>query len=168
MSRKRYSAELLIGQLRQAEILVSGGKTIAEVVRQLNISEQTYYRRRKEYGGLGVDQARRLKELEQENGRLKRLVADQALDISILKEASRGNFCARRAGSTRGVDPVSPFSRRRLAETSEPGVAGSVPGAADAALHTKGFGRRSGTDGKHCLSGIRVWMNTPARVWRSR
>ena len=92
MSRKRYSAELLIGQLRQAEILVSEGKTIAEVVRQLNISEQTYYRRRKEYGGLGVDQARRLKELEQENGRLKRLVADQALDISILKEASRGNF----------------------------------------------------------------------------
>ena len=92
MSRKRYSAELLISQLRQAEILVSEGKTIAEVVRQLNISEQTYYRRRKEYGGLDVDQARRLKELEQENGRLKRLVADQALDISILKEASRGNF----------------------------------------------------------------------------
>ena len=60
MSRERYSAELLIGQLRQAEILVSGGKTIAEVVRQLNISEQTYYRRRKEYGGLDVDQARRL------------------------------------------------------------------------------------------------------------
>ena len=89
MSRKRYSAGLLIGQLRQAEILVSGGKTIAEVVRQLNISEQTYYRRRKEYGGLDVDQARRLKELEQENGRLKRLVADQALDISILKEACR-------------------------------------------------------------------------------
>ena len=71
---------------------MSEGKTIAEVVRQLNISEQTYYRRRKEYGGLDVDQARRLKELEQENGRLKRLVADQALDISILKEASRGNF----------------------------------------------------------------------------
>ena len=92
MSRERYSAEQIIGHLRQAEILVSGGKTIAEVVRQLNISEQTYYRRRKEYGGLDVDQARRLKELEQENGRLKRLVADQALDISILKEASRGNF----------------------------------------------------------------------------
>ena len=89
MSRKRYSAEQIIGHLRQAEILVSEGKTIAEVVRQLNISEQTYYRRRKEYGGLGVDQARRLKELEQENGRLKRLVADQALDISILTEACR-------------------------------------------------------------------------------
>ena len=92
MLRERYSAEQIIGHLRQAEILVSEGKTIAEVVRQLNISEQTYYRRRKEYGGLDVDQARRLKELEQENGRLKRLVADQALDISILKEASRGNF----------------------------------------------------------------------------
>ena len=94
MSRKRYSAELIIGQLRQAEILVPGGKTIAEVVRQLNISEQTYY--------------------------------------------------------------------------SQGGVSGSGPGSADAALHTKGFGRRSGTDGKHCLSGIRVWMNTPARVWQSR
>ena len=92
MSRERYSAEQIIGQLRQAEILVSEGKTIAEVVRQLNISEQTYYRRRKEYRGLDVDQARRLKELEQENGCLKRLVADQALDISILKEGSRGNF----------------------------------------------------------------------------
>ena len=132
MSRKRYSAELLIGQLRQAEILVSGGKTIAEVVRQLNISEQTYYRRRKEYGGLDVDQARRL------------------------------------SVWLRTRPWISPFSRRRLGETSEPGVSGSGPGSADAALHTKGFGRRSGTDGKHCLSGIRVWMNTPARVWQSR
>ncbi len=67
-------------------------RRFAEVVRELGISEQTYYRWRKEYGGMEVNQARRLKELEQENGRLKRLVADQALDISILKEVSRGNF----------------------------------------------------------------------------
>ena len=92
MSRKRYSAEQIIGHLRQAEILVAEGRTVAEVVRQLGISEQTYYRWRKEYGGLDVDQARRLKELEQENARLKRLVADQALDMAILKEVSRGNF----------------------------------------------------------------------------
>ena len=65
---------------------------MAEVVRELGLSEQTYYRWRKEYGGMKVSQARRLKELEQENGRLKRLVADQALDISILKEVSTGNF----------------------------------------------------------------------------
>ena len=74
------------------EIRTSGGKTIAEFVRELGISEQTYYRWRKQYGGMEVNQARRLKELEQENGRLKRLVADQALDLSIHKEVSRGNF----------------------------------------------------------------------------
>ena len=92
MARKRYTAEQIIGHLRQAEIWTSEGKTIIEAVRELGISEQTYYRWRKEYGGMEVSQARRLKDLEQENGRLKRLVADQALDISILKEVSTGNF----------------------------------------------------------------------------
>ena len=92
MARKRYSAEQIIGHLRQAEIRMSEGKTVLEVVRELGISEQTCYRWRKEYGGMEVGQARRLKELEQENGRLKRLVANQALDISILKELSTGNF----------------------------------------------------------------------------
>jgi len=92
MARKRYSAEQIIGHLRQGEILISGGKTIGEAARQLSISEQTSYRWRREYGGMEVDQARRLKELDLENQRLKRLVADQALDLSILKEASRGNF----------------------------------------------------------------------------
>ena len=92
MARKRYSAEQIIGHLRQAEILISEGKTIDEAARQLSISEQTSYRWRREYGGMEVDQARRLKELDLENQRLKRLVADQALDLSILKEASRGNF----------------------------------------------------------------------------
>ena len=92
MARKRYSAEQIIGHLRQAEILISEGKTIGEAARQLSISEQTSYRWCREYGGMEVDQARRLKELDLENQRLKRLVADQALDLSILKEASRGNF----------------------------------------------------------------------------
>jgi len=92
MARKRYTAEQIIGHLRQAEIRISEGKTVAEVVRELGVSEQTYYRWRKEYGGMEVEQLRRLKELEQENGRLKRLVADQALDNAILKEVSRGNF----------------------------------------------------------------------------
>ena len=92
MSRKRYPAEQIIGHLRQAEIRTSEGKTITEAVRELGISEQTYYRWRKQYGGMEVNQARRLKQLEQENGRLKRLVADQALDNLILKEVSRGNF----------------------------------------------------------------------------
>ena len=92
MARKRYSAEQIIGHLRQAEILISEGKTIGEAARQLSISEQPSYRWRREYGGMEVDQARRLKELDLENQRLKRLVADQALDLSILREASRGNF----------------------------------------------------------------------------
>ena len=92
MARKRYTAEQIIGHLRQAEIRISEEKTVAEVVRELGVSEQTYYRWRKEYGGMEVEQLRRLKELEQENGRLKRLVADQALGNTILKEVSRGNF----------------------------------------------------------------------------
>ena len=87
-----YTAEQIIGHLRQAEILISEGKTIIEAARHLGVSEQTYYRWRKEYGGMEVDQARRLKELDLENQRLKRLVADQALDLSILKETARGNF----------------------------------------------------------------------------
>ena len=92
MARRRYTAEQIIGHLRQAEIRISEGKTVAEVVRELGVSEQTYYRWRKEYGGMEVEQLRRLKELEQENTRLKHLVADQALDNAILKEVSRGNF----------------------------------------------------------------------------
>ena len=92
MARKRYSAEQIIGHLRQAEILISGGETVGEAARQLSISEQTSCRWRREYGGMEVDQARRLKELDLENQRLKSLVADQALDLSILKETSRGNF----------------------------------------------------------------------------
>ena len=92
MAGKRYTVEQIIGHLRQAEIRISEGKTVAEVVRELGVSEQTYYRWRKEYGGMEVEQLRRLKELEQENTRLKHLVADQTLDNAILKEVSRGNF----------------------------------------------------------------------------
>ena len=78
--------------LREAEVLLNQGSTVIEVARKLGIAEQTYYRWRKEYGGMRVDQAKRLKELEQENARLKKLVADLALDNAILKEANRGNF----------------------------------------------------------------------------
>ena len=92
MSRKRYTAEEIINKLHEAEVLQSQGKTIIEVSRQLEVSEMTYYKWRKEYGGLRVDQARRLKELEQENSRLRKVVADLTIDNSILKEAARGNF----------------------------------------------------------------------------
>ncbi len=92
MSRKRFSSEQIITMLREAEVLQSQGMTIGEVSRKHGISEQTYYRWRKDYGGMRVDQARRLKDLEKENTRLKRLVADLSLDNAILKEANRGNF----------------------------------------------------------------------------
>jgi transposase-like protein len=91
MAKKRFTPEQIITHLRQVEVLVSQGKTTGDACRHLGVSEQTYYRWRKEYGGMEVDQLRRLKDLEQENGRLKRLVADQALDIAILKEAAKPN-----------------------------------------------------------------------------
>ncbi len=92
MGRNRHTAEQIIGKLRTAEIELAKGLGTAEVVRKLGITEQTYYRWRKEYGGLRLDQAKRLKELEKENGRLKKLVADPALDNAILKEIRSGNF----------------------------------------------------------------------------
>ncbi len=92
MARKRYSSEQIILHLREAEVELAKGQSTAEVCRKLGITEQTYYRWRKEYGSLRVDQVRRLKDLEKENARLKKLVADQALNLAILKEASSGNY----------------------------------------------------------------------------
>lgn len=92
MPGKRYSAEQIIGKLREAEVLQAQGSSIRAVCKQLGITDQTYYRWRKEYGGLKVDQAKRLRELERENGRLKKVVADQVLDIAILREAASGNY----------------------------------------------------------------------------
>ena len=92
MARKKYTAEQVITKLREAEIELAKGQTTSQVCKKLGISDQTYYRWRKEYGGLRVDQAKRLKKLEQENARLKKLVADLSLDNSILKEVSSGNF----------------------------------------------------------------------------
>lgn len=92
MSRKRYTAEQIISKLREAEVQLSKGLTVGQVCKQLEVAEQTYYRWRKEYGGLRTDQAKRLKELELENARLKRLLADAELDKAILREAASGNF----------------------------------------------------------------------------
>ena len=87
MSRKRHSAEQIIHKLREAEVRLAQGQAVGEVCKELEITAQTYYRWRKEYGGLRIDQARRLKDLERESSRLKMLVADLALEASILKEA---------------------------------------------------------------------------------
>ena len=92
MGQKRHSPEEIIQKLRRAEVEIGQGSTVAQACKQIGVTEHTYYRWRSEYGGLRLDQAKRLKSLEQENGRLKKLVADQALDIAILKEAASGNF----------------------------------------------------------------------------
>ena len=92
MPRKGHSPEKILNKLRQVEVSVANGKSVAQAIRDISVSENTYYRWRQEYGGLNLDQARRLKKLERENGRLKRTIADLALDKQILKEAAEGNF----------------------------------------------------------------------------
>jgi len=92
MPKKTFKPEEIIGKLREAEVRLSQGASVAEVVRALQISEVTYYRWRKEYGGMRVDQAKRLKEVERENARLRKAVADLTLDKLILEEAAKGNW----------------------------------------------------------------------------
>ena len=88
MAKKTFSAEDIINKLREAEVLLSQGKTVAEICKGMSISDQTYYRWKREYGGMRTDQAKRLKDLERENGRLRKVVADLSLDMEILKEAN--------------------------------------------------------------------------------
>lgn len=92
MARRRFSAEEIIQKLREAEVHLSQGNTVPEACRKIGVTDQTYYRWRKEYGGVRTDQAKRLKELERENARLKKLVAEAELDKAILREAASGNF----------------------------------------------------------------------------
>jgi transposase-like protein len=92
MPKKRYRPEEIVAKLRQVDVLVSQGQNIADAIRQIGVSEVTYYRWRQEYGGLKADQVKRLKQLEQENSRLRRAVSDLTLDKLILQEAARGNF----------------------------------------------------------------------------
>ena len=92
MGRKNFTPEQIIKHLREAEILFGKGNNVAQACKRIGVSEQTYYRWRREYGGMPVVQAKRLKDLEKENSRLKKIVADLSLDNSILKEVSKGNF----------------------------------------------------------------------------
>jgi len=136
VGRKRYTPEQIVHLLREAEVLLSRGRTVPKMYRELGLSAQTYYRWRRTYGGLGVNHARRPKELERENARLKRLAGEQALDIAVLKEASRGNSWARRGrptsrawvcqcGGTRRRDALPGASRGLLAPAA--GVRPAVP-----------------------------------------
>lgn len=92
MSKKRYRPEEIIGKLREADVLISQGKKVVEVIKALGITDVTYYRWRQEYGGMSVPQVKRLKELEKENERLRKAISDLTLDKMILREAARGNF----------------------------------------------------------------------------
>ena len=92
MARKRFTAEQIIGKLREAEVLLAQGEKMGVVCKRIEVTEQTYYRWRQEFGGMKVDQARRFKELERENARLKRAVANLTVDKLILEEAAKGNF----------------------------------------------------------------------------
>jgi len=90
--QKRHSGPQIVAKLRQADVLIGQGKTVPEVCKEIEVSEQTYYRWRQKYGGMSPDMIKQLRALQKENARLKKLVADQALDNAILKEAARGNF----------------------------------------------------------------------------
>jgi len=92
MPRKRFSAEQIVNKLREAEVLIAQGRSIAQACKQIGVTDQTYYRWRREYGGLKTDQAKRLKELVRENARLKQLVAELSLDKAMLQEVASGNF----------------------------------------------------------------------------
>ena len=92
MSRKRHKPEEIVSKLRQVDVLVSQGQTVADAIRTIGVTEVTYYRWRQEYGGLKSDQVRRMEELETENQRLRKAIADLTLDKLILQEAARGNF----------------------------------------------------------------------------
>ncbi len=92
MAGKHHKPEEIVGKLRQVEVLVGQGKPVAEAIRAIGVTEPTYYRRRAEHGGLKLDQVRRLKQLEQENGRLRRAISDLTLEKLILKEAASGNW----------------------------------------------------------------------------
>jgi putative transposase len=92
MSQKRHRVEQIVSKLRQADVELGKGKKVAEVCKLINITEQTYYRWRQKYGGMQPEMAKQLKALEKENARLKKLVAEQALDMEILKEAAKGNW----------------------------------------------------------------------------
>ena len=92
MPRRRYKPEEIVAKLRQVDVLVSQGQSIADAIRQIGVSEVTYYRWRQEFGGLKIEQVKRLKDLEVENGRLRKAISDLTLDKQILQEAAKGNF----------------------------------------------------------------------------
>src|ERR1700754_3893319 len=114
MARKNHTAEEIVAKLRQVDVLMAQGRLVADAVRAIGVTEVTYYRWRKEYGGLKGDQVKRLKELETENARLRRVVSDLTLDKMIQAEAAKGNFYSNgpKSGSTFRTTPLRPQRER--------------------------------------------------------
>ena len=138
MKRRRHTPEQIVRKLREAERLLGEGQTIAEAAKQVEISEQTYHRWRNQYGGMKADDARRLRELERENARLRRIVADKELVIDALKEIARGNW---HAGSPASTAPRSAASRHAAAVTTRSGRSCTPSRVAIPAGGTAGPGR---------------------------
>ena len=124
MKRRRHTPEQIVRKLREVDRLVGEGRTIAEAAKQVEISEQTYHRWRNQYGGMTADDARRLRELERENARLKRLVADKELEIDALREVAKGNWslCVKKRCVARAHRRATGGTRRRRADASDSGA----------------------------------------------
>ena len=148
MLRKRHKPEEIVAKLRQVDVMVAQGTSLAEAIRSIGVSEVTYHRWRNEFGGLKLDQVRRLKELEQENTRLRRAVSDLTLDKLILQEAIRGT-----GGPRSETDQPLATPRdggpglRRARRLGAPGLSGPGPAACDAAPTAQGAGGRGPADG---------------------
>src|SRR5689334_13772733 len=157
MARKGKSTEEIIGFLREAEVRIAQGETAGKICRGAGISEQTYYKWRREYGGLKIDQAKRLKELERENDRLKKAVSELTLDKLILKEALSEN-----------TEPFPQASVRRSRALAAAGIGASCvcgcrPIASDATPPTESARRRSVADGSDRTAGLAIWpLRLPA------
>lgn len=142
MPSKKHKPEEIIGKLREVEIVLAQGASTAEACRRIAVSEQTYYRWRKEYGGLKTDQARRMKDLEKENQRLRRAISDLTLDKLILQEAARGS---RRRAQAQTSEPRAATALHRSCATRASGVrATDMPGAGSASIDTAQSATRGG------------------------
>lgn len=162
MPKKNFTPEEIIGKLREAEVLLSQGQPLGTVCRGLGVSEVTYYRWRKEFGGLRTDQARRLKELERENARLKKLVADLALDKAILTEVLSGRIVPMNPWAPGQTAPGGSTGARGISHVRAPGVPGDAASAFDAALSGPLWGWRSTADEAYRGLGDALWA-----VWLS-
>ena len=152
MPRRKYTPEQIISKLREAEVQLSQGQTVGQVCKSLGVSDQTYYRWRKEYGGMRTSQVHRLKELERENARLKKLVADLSLDNAILKEAVSGNP-GLRPGQADQPGQETQGCRERSAIPGclrAPGVQGSRSASIHTTLQKAISRRRGGAHRTHC------------------